>query len=283
MTAWTATEEDTLRILWDEHGGGFRKIAKIMGRTRGSIDGKSRILGLQFHGGRSRTLSADDPAARNATTVFPKRIVSPDRNVLKSGDNQRKLGRIVQKGAWKGFPIFSLTLIERETCPSSCKQWLSCYMNNLGHAKRYEHGPALERELSIELAFLQRHHPRGFVVRLHIGGDFMSVAYVEFWREALALYPAMRCFGYTARQADDPIGAAINKLRDECWERFAIRTSGAGSGPRTAVFDPGSGEKPHGIVCVAQHNPAGKARACSSCALCWSPTLRETPILFEQH
>lgn len=281
MTAWSDADVAELERLWAIHGGSFRKIAAAMGRTRGSIDGKSRVLGLQFHGGRSRTLEPNDPALLGMRSSFTSRVLDPGAHVLKSGDNQRKLGRTVSKGAWAGMPMFSLTLEERATCPEDCALLAACYGNQMGHAKRYRHGPDLERQIERELADLQRAHPGGFVVRLHILGDFYSLDYVEFWRKALARHPALRVFGYTARQTDTAIGAAIGHLRAEHWDRFAVRTSGATSDsgvPRTLVFD---GDPPPGvIVCPAQ---TGKTKNCASCALCWSPAARMRPIAFRAH
>lgn len=283
VTVWTEAEERELERLWEVHGGGFRKIAAIMGRTRGSIDGKSRVLGLQFHGGRSNVLAEDDPASRDARTVFPSRVVAPDHNVLKSGDNQRKLGKVVRKGAWKGMPIFSLSLEERATCPRSCAIWRACYGNGMGHAKRYAHGPALERQIMVELAFLQARYPSGFVVRVHILGDFYSTRYVQLWADALDAFPALRIFGYSARQAGDPIGGAIIRLRDERWDRFAVRTSGAKDGPRTIVVEDRASVPAKAILCPAQHNPAGKNIHCGACGICWALSARDKVIAFLQH
>lgn len=273
---WTAAELARLDSLWEIHNGRFSVIAKAMGRTRGSIDGKSRARGLQFHGGRSRTLLSTDDAAVIGTTVFHRRAISVEHGVLKSGDNQRKLGKTVTKGAWKGMPIFSLTLEERATCPRSCLQWRTCYGNNMGHAKRYAHGAALERQIGVELRHFSKKFPSGFVLRLHILGDFYSVAYVEFWRQMLARHPAMRIFGYTARQSEDPIGAAIEDLRREQWSRFAVRTSGASSGPRTMVI---ADEAAAGgaIICPAQ---TGRTQSCSTCSLCWAS---QKPVAFLAH
>jgi hypothetical protein len=274
--AWSAADVEELKRLWGIHAGRMPTIARVMGRTKGSIDGKSRVLGLQFHGGRAITLKQSDNAARHAHTTFPSRVIEPDHNVLKSGDNQRKLGRVVKKGRWKGMPIFSLTLEERATCPRSCALWLGCYGNGMGHAKRYAHGPELERQIAIELAFLQRRHPDGFVVRLHILGDFYSEAYVRFWRICLDQFAGLHVFGYTARQLSDPIGKLIADLRGSEWRRFAVRTSGAAAGPRTLVVET-SGEANGAIVWPAQ---TGKTANCASCALCWQT---DRPIAFVRH
>lgn len=262
------------------HGGGFRKIAAIMGRTKGSVDGKSRVLGLQFHGGRTMDIDPSHPAVVKGRTVYRGRVVAPDHNVLKPGDNQRKLGRRVTKGKWKGFPIYSLTLQERATCPISCAVYTQCYGNGMPYAKRYRHGLALEADLAIELRYLSRRHPKGFVIRLHVLGEFYSRPYVDFWYDMLAQHPALHVFGYCARQMDDPIGRRIAEIRDRHWERFAIRTSGASAGPRTLVIDSADDAPDGALICPAQ---LSKTSSCGTCALCWSPAAAEKPICFLRH
>ena len=56
------------------------------------------------------------------TTIYKKGIKRPmdAKNILKPGGNNKKLGRKVLKGKWKGAYIYSLTLTERATCPTSC-------------------------------------------------------------------------------------------------------------------------------------------------------------------
>ena len=278
-TVWTERREIELRLRWDA-GESMGQIARAMGVTRNSIVGKSNRLNLQFHHGESRPIPAGSVPDIRATTRFPSRVQAPGKfGVLKSGAYQRKLGAYVTKGRWRGMPIFSLSLEERATCPRSCQQWLSCYGNASGMSVRYTHGPELLAALAAELDELDYKHPNGFVVRLHQLGDFPSVEYVDFWRAALLEFRALRIFGYSARQADDPIGAAVITLRDECWDRFAIRTSGAQSGPRTAVVD----TAPVGrgvIVCPAQ---TGRVSHCGACGICWAKGAREKPVLFLKH
>lgn len=280
--SWPPQAVTELRALWDIHGGKVNRIAKAMRRTRGSIQGKARVLSLQFHTGSGRVLAPNDAAMTAMVSKFPNRVMAPVGNVLKSGDNQRKLGKVVTKGAWKGMPLFSLTLEERATCPLDCKLIAGCYGNNMGMAKRYRHGQALMEQIVLDLSVLSTRYPRGYVVRTHILGDYFSPDYVAFWDWMLDLHPALRVFGYTAWQAHTPIGAAVAKLRDERWDRFAVRTSGAPSGPRTIVVAT-EADKPAGaIICPAQR-PSKKAITCSSCALCFAPAARERVVAFLAH
>ncbi len=274
---WGPPETAELERLWQIHGGMIRKIARAMGRTTGSVASKSRRLSLHFHGGKGKSIQANSIPARQGFSIFRRRVRQPDHAVLKSGDNQRKLGRGVSKGPWRDFPIFSLTLEERATCPRDCALWLSCYGNGMNWAARYQHGPALEREIAAELANLQANNPRGFVVRLHILGDFYSMAYVDFWRRMLAQHSALHVFGYTARQTGTPIGDMIAHLRRDQWDRFAVRTSGATNGPRAIVVETANDAPAGTIMCPAQ---VGKTKNCSTCGLCWAS---QKPIAFLRH
>jgi hypothetical protein len=273
---WGDGDEATLRLLWPLHRGRIGRIARIMGKSPGAISGKSRVLGLQFQHSEKKPLAEDHPAVVDGRTVFPSRVTPADLNVLKSGGNQRKLGGKVTKGRWKGFPIYSLTLEERATCPHTCRQWKSCYGNNMQWAIRYQHGPDLERALARELAALQRRHPRGFVVRLHILGDFYSIPYVHFWGDALEEFPALNIFGYTHHQLGRRMGDAVAAVRAEFRDRFCVRHSDAYSGYRTGVIQEASqaGDR---IICPAQ---TGRTANCGTCGLCWGT---KRPIAFLAH
>jgi hypothetical protein len=231
----------------------------------------------------------DDPAAVLGRTRFPSSVVDAGgQRALKSGKANVKLGERVQKGAWKGLPIFSLTLEERKTCPRSCVEWLTCYGNNMPWATRFNAGEALERQIESDLIELSAKHPNGFVVRLHVLGDFYSVEYVRFWERMLRLHPALRIFGYTAH---DPFAGAIGyevwRLRESNWRRFAVRTSNGGrsTGPNTRTIfrglrldpsqDVAKGEE---VKCPAQMRVS---ESCATCTLCWSAPDRT--IIFERH
>lgn len=186
--------------------------------------------------------------------------------VLITGHNQRKLGKRVTKGRWTGMEIYTLTLEERKTCPRTCAEWNSCYGNRMPWSNRALAGEGLEDKLAIELASLQQRHPKGFVVRLHILGDFYSVDYVNRWSGWLDQFPALHIFGYTARQ--DAIGEALKLLIKNRWDRFAIRSSGAvlSDVPAAIVIDR-EDQAVDAIICPVQTN---KTACCATCGLCWS-------------
>lgn len=242
--------------------------------------------------GRVKGLRPDHPAIEEMRTVFPGRVRDPfvgarrgtaidaHPHVLVTGHNQKKLGAYVEKGAWSGMPIYSLTLEERATCPASCHNWKECMGNSMHWSVRYRHGPELEARLAAELAELQQMFPSGFVVRLHLLGDFVSVAYVRRWAGWLDRFPALRVFGYTARLPTTAIGAAVARLSAERWDRFAVRLSSPEPGPGRAVTLWSTNPVPGVLICPAQ---LGKTKSCGSCALCWSPAARDRTIGFIAH
>lgn len=233
------------------YGGAQHRIAKTV------VRGVSRIQLPDIH-----------PALADGGTLFPGTVVDPARSprLLVSGMNSRKTGRLVTKGRWSGFPIFTLTLEERATCPRACEQWRTCYGNNMHYARRHAAGAMLEERLADELRALAAAHPGGFVVRLHILGDFYSVDYVRLWARMLDELPALRVFGFTAHPLDSAIGAEVLRLtgRDDgrCWIRF----SGMRLGPLGSVVIDDQAES-RGVVCPAQ---TGGTDCCATCGLCWA-------------
>lgn len=215
-------------------------------------------------------LEAHDPRLVAGITIFPTTVVPASKlpRLLKSGHNSQKIGKMAAKGRWRGFPLWTLTLQERATCPRTCLEWATCYGNNMPFADRIVDDGTLTRRLWGELAAHNAETPAGFVVRLHILGDFFSVEYVDFWRQALADFPALNIFGFTARRAADPIGAALIKLAAAEQDRFAMRFSGAGYETHCSeVVD--KPEEAIGTLCPAQTNPD---RSCATCGLCWTST-----------
>lgn len=212
-------------------------------------------------------LSALHPAHRSGRSIFPSRVFDPNEvgRVLKDGHQSRKVGKRVMKGPRRGWPIFTLTLEERATCPRSCKVWSTCYGNSMQAAERIVAGEALEAAVWNELLALQFAHPKGFLVRLHVLGDFYSLGYVTLWKRALAAFPALHIFGYTAHLPGTPIGDAIAAISGADWSRFAIRHSGLVAREKASVIqgDPGSDLA---IACPAQTDATD---CCATCGICW--------------
>lgn len=239
--------------------------------------------------GTAHSLPADHPAVRKGRTIFPSTVIDPEAapRLLVSGINQRKIGSRVTKGTWAGMPIFCLTLEERATCPASCFHWRSCYGNGMHMARRHEHGPKLEYLLPLELADMQARFPAGFVIRLHILGDFYDAAYVMLWARWLQAFPALHVFGYTARPQNGGIGRTIDRMNRAAPERCAIRFSVPKISARglrgdqieaTTVWEmPETAQAAGAIVCPAQ---TGRTDCCGTCGLCW--TTRK-PIAFIAH
>lgn len=223
-------------------------------------------------------LEAHDPRLVAGITIFPTSVIPASKlpRLLKSGHNSRKIGKIATKGRWRGFPIWTLTLQERATCPRTCLEFATCYGNNMPFADRIVDDGTLTRRLWGELAAHNAESAAGFVVRLHVLGDFFSVEYVEFWRQALIDFPALNIFGFTARRAADPIGAALINLAAAEQARFAMRFSGAGYETHCSeVVD--KAEDATGTLCPAESNPD---RSCATCGLCWTST---NTISFVRH
>lgn len=239
----------------------------------GSNSGQSNLRRFTEHkpSGNPNTLAHDHPAAVNATTRYPQTVIFSGfaNRILKSGHNSRKIGAYVVKGKWSGMPIFTLTLEERATCPDTCRHWLDCYGNKMHWSERLMPGPELEWRIAHQLEELQDAHPEGFVVRLHVLGDFYSLAYACRWIEWLETFPALHVFGYTSWSPDTEIGKFLDEKSRCRWDRFAMRFSNAGlreRGTLTIYEAPKGPTVLDGIVCPAQ---TGRTDCCGTCGLCW--------------
>ena len=200
-----------------------------------------------------------------------RKPVVPGVQVLKPASGNSKLGKglsVIMKGMWRGFPLFTLTLEERATCPSTCERWRECYGNGMAFAHRFEHGPELEAQIGREVAALAALYPRGFAVRLHILGDFYSVGYVEMWADLMNAFPALHVYGYTARERG-PIADALRWVDTIFGNRWWVRISSSETFAGGDIY--ASQDVPHvrGIVCPEQ---TGKTASCLTCGLCWSTT-----------
>jgi hypothetical protein len=240
-----------------------------------------------------RGLPDGHPALVGNRTLFPNMVVEvtadePDR-LLVSGDNNRKIGATVEKGVFKGYAIYMLSLEERATCPEDCEVRSFCYGNGMHQARRHRIGDSdtFYDRLGLEIAELTERH-EGVLIRLHVLGDFPSVEYVSFWKEALDEYPNLACFGYTHRSpknwGGDEIGDAIEAVKDTHSERFRIRWSSPVSRADGAIVIDHVPVKPrtvnNEIVCPSQTDATA---CCATCALCWEKASAKECIAFIKH
>jgi hypothetical protein len=191
---------------------------------------------------------------------YPYSVIKPSKNI--------KLGKKVLKGNFKNYLMYTLTLIERETCSPNCEHMNDCYGNNMRYAIRFKVNNnfmiRLEHDIK-EIAMLPK-NKHGFLLRLHVLGDFESVEYVKFWERMLKEISNLHIYGYT-RSYDAhliDVGEEILKMNNIFKERFRIRFSN----DLTKEFSANSADiTSKGITCLAQLKASV---SCSTCTLCWA-------------
>jgi hypothetical protein len=252
---------------------------------------KSRWTHPPHRGQATKPLPADHPAVVEGRTKYPKTVRKPGQAgqwALKEGANNSKIGGLILKGPWKGFPVYTLTLEERATCPPSCHLWNACYGNNIHRSDRIKHGLTLEWRLVREVVMLAIRHPAGFVLRLHVTGDFYSTAYVELWRTLLERHRNLHIYGYSARHdKGDPIAVALRTLRRDRPDRFRMRLSFPSQNPKIATIAVwrSNQRRDDPIICPQQQSKfdskdESRSESCGTCSLCWDS---ERPIAFLPH
>ena len=225
-------------------------------------------------------LNSEHPALAEARTIHTKYVFDAEDykfDILKKANNIKLLEKgikVITKGIWKDLPIYTLTLEERATCSSDCEHWRDCYGNNVGMAHRFKANQALMDKMEIQLESISKKNPLGFVIRLHILGDFYSMEYVWWWSDMLERYPHMRIYGYTRWHPHTPIGMQVDVLRKIHPDRFKIRFSNLPSDNLSANSEEITSE---GITCPVQVN---KTKSCGTCGLCWTT---KKPIRFLTH
>jgi hypothetical protein len=231
------------------------------------------------------TLNLDHNAIVNSTTLYQKNVHDVrtyPHKVIKRSTNA-KLGKKVSKGKLKDFPIYTLTLVERETCTNACEHWADCFGNNMPFGHRFK-TVGLMPKIKSELDVLDKKHPKGYLLRLHILGDFYSIPYVLFWEKQLLSRPALTIYGYSRHHYGSTnldkwsrnIGEALLKARKSIgFERFAVRFSTLPSDILSANTE--HNPAPESITCPVQLD---KTDSCGTCSLCWTAN---KPITFLDH
>lgn len=226
--------------------------------------------------------TANSAFVKQGRTKFTGRVMHPDdmTNILSSGHNNVKIGRDIRKGWYSGYWIYTLSLEERKTCPTACKQWIGCYGNSMPFGKRVKHDnpeflPKLESELN-ELCKKKF----GVMIRLHQLGDFYSSQYLHFWHKMMHRHPNLAVFGYTAHDRDTTIGRLISAMNEEFGRRWRIRFSNSAfpdRGMATTVIAHEADKPTDAFVCPEQTN---RVPCCALCGACWSTDKR---VAFLEH
>lgn len=215
-------------------------------------------------------------------TKFSKSVKRVDQvtGLLVSGHSNVKIGRDVRKAKFRGYYIYTLSLEERATCPTSCKHWQTCYGNNMPFAKRVDHTdpkfmPTLEAEIQKLLAVKGR---VGVLIRLHALGDFFSAQYARFWLTMLSKYDRLAIYGYTARPAEGVIGTILRDMNKMFGDRCMVRFSDGGLPTMSTVsIGDETGKPADAFICPEQ---TGKTRCCATCGACWSTSKN---VAFMEH
>mgnify|MGYP001044094191 FL=1 len=217
---------------------------------------------------------------RAPTTRDRKGVKPPNNNMLKRGKQNKKLGDKVSVKMWKGMTMYSLTLEERATCPTDCQQWDNCYGDNMPFAHRFDHtAPDFISRLDAHLGQLNHKHPEGFVVRLHVLGDFYDGIYIAQWQIWLALYENLNVFGYTHHTVDSQLGSMIKTVNKMHPDKFRVRFSDDMSTQFSAHVTTSEdiNTVTNSIVCPEQQ---GRTDSCATCGYCWSS---DQPVIFHEH
>jgi len=227
-------------------------------------------------------LQANHGAIVNMHTMYRKNLYDAatyPHDIIKKSTNA-KLGKKIVKGKWIDHKMYTVTLEERKTCTDECEHLLDCFGNNMPFAHRFKANTALTQKMDIELNTLDRKHPMGYVVRLHILGDFFSVKYVQWWGKQLENRPNLKIYGYTRNHITSKYGKIkaiakeIQKIRIKYPDRFKVRFSNLPSDNLSANSEHVSKQ---GFTCPQQ---TGKTANCGTCGACWTST---KPVIFLDH
>lgn len=218
------------------------------------------------------------------TTIYKKNIHDLNEYKFKTikDSTNIKLGKKVIKGMYNNYKLKTVTLIERETCPSDCIHWSDCYGNNMPFAHRMKHNDQnlLQKKIYNELLNSTN---QLLLIRLHVLGDFFNVKYVKFWSIMLNTFKNIAVYGYTANN----INSKIELSRDIAQEiiklnyskhshiRFSNDLTNSFSANSYDVVKPVKGKS---ILCPVQEN---KTANCGTCGLCWNQ--KNQSIIFKTH
>lgn len=239
------------------------------------------------------SLSPRHPAIRDGHTIFPTRVFNAAErdHVLINGINNAKIGKRVTVGAWAGLPFFTMSLEERATCPRTCHSWSECYGNSMPMAVRFRYDQTLLAAIHRDLTRMSRAATtkNGFVVRLHVLGDFPDARYAREWARWSTEFKALHVEGYTAHPRKSEIGSILASMNSKRPERWQIRNSVSPDTPYAPMQVTTLWAKPEKtgydpetktLVCPQE---LGKTQTCGTCGICWKPELNHVRVAFYGH
>ena len=186
----------------------------------------------------------------------------------------RLFGISLSFGNTKIGDAFSFSLPSLKTCPGA-SSWCKRYCYAFRYEKRrptcrraYELNLTKTEDLAEFVRVMVGTIPRIIpAFRIHVGGDFFSVAYVESWREIIQAFPQVRFWAYTRSWSDPTLLPALEELRAlENVELFASTDPTMPLPPngwRTAFIDQDPRSK--GLQCPQQEGSLPDCLACGYC------------------
>ena len=218
------------------------------------------------------------------TTIYKKNIHDLNEykfKIIKDSKNV-KLGKKVIKGMYNNYKLKTVTLIERETCPSDCIHWEDCYGNNMPFAHRISHEDQnlLQKRIYNELLNSTN---QLLLIRLHVLGDFFNVKYVKFWSIMLNTFKNIAVYGYTANNINSKIELSRDIAKEIIKLNYSKHSHIRFSNDLTNNFSANSYDvvkpvKGKSILCPVQEN---KTANCGTCGLCWNQ--KSQSIIFKTH
>jgi len=218
------------------------------------------------------------------TTIYKKNIHDLNEykfKIIKDSKNV-KLGKKVIKGMYNNYKLKTVTLIERETCPSDCIHWEDCYGNNMPFAHRISHEDQnlLQKRIYNELLNSTN---QLLLIRLHVLGDFFNVKYVKFWSIMLNTFKNIAVYGYTANNINSKIELSRDIAKEIIKLNYSKHSHIRFSNDLTNNFSANSYDvvkpvKGKSILCPVQEN---KTANCGTCGLCWNQ--KNQSIIFKTH
>lgn len=199
----------------------------------------------------------------------------------------RWFGISFSEGNRKTGDVLSFSLPSKETCPGK-----SVWCEGKCYSYRYERiRPTCRAAYSDNLVMAR--NPEQFAetmigvlprilrcFRIHVGGDFWSVEYVEAWKKICASFPQTRFWAYTRSWRDPELKAALESLRDlpntQIFASVDPSMTPPPKGWRTAFLD--MDPRATGKRCAHQ---TGLKESCLHCGYCFEE--KAGHVIFKAH